>query len=491
MKVITNIFKASFLVLIFFTASSFNIIGLDPDDAIADDSQVVIESQMAQAGKYKTQSIKYTKEGKADLAVESIRNYILATGDFSILENSAYGGGTKDDKSTYEGIYENAGFIALKTKYQPNFTMSSFFYLYVGLIGIFIAFVLNIRRRTDRVANGLIGLFVLMHSFFLIHTTLYTSNYTLNFPHTLNMSTFLSFMYGPVLYFYFKRITQNYTFKKSDLIHLLPTLGFIIVFIPIYSLSAEEKLKVMLGVGQYEPHPYIAYITSIKVISLLVYGYFTFRLYRKNVIKSSVTSPKKVKLQRTIMVIHTVYAASYILYAYIFIQENDFKTAASSLQFVAMAFLVLYVGYIAYANPQVLVGTVQAVKKQVVKYKNSGLTTSFSTELKEELVKLLEVEKVYRQNSIKLETIADRLGTTRHNASQVINEHFGLNFFELINKYRVEEAMELLKSNKDNLNIIDIAYEVGYNNKVTFNKSFKRFSNLTPSQFMKMENSVA
>ncbi|MFT5891819.1 MAG: AraC-like DNA-binding protein [Dokdonia sp.] len=483
MKVITNILKASFLLLLFFSASSFSIV--DPDDAITDDSQIVIESQMAQANKYKIQSIKYTEEGKAELAVESIRNYILATGDFSILENSAYGGNSK-----YEGIYENESFIALKNEYKVKFSVSTFFYLYVGLIGIFIAVILNLRRRTDRVANGLIGLFVFMHSIFLIHTTLYLSNYTFYQPHTLTTSTILSFMYGPVLYFYFKKITQNYKFKKADLVHLLPTLGFIIVFIPIYSLSAEEKLKVMLGVGQYDQHPYLFQIATLKVISLMVYGYFTFRLYIKSAKKSAKISPKKVKLQRTIMIIHSVYAISYLVYAANIIAVG-FEGILFNIQFFAMTVLVLYVGYIAYANPQVLVGTVQIIKKQIVKYKNSGLTTSFSTELKEELVKLLEVEKVYRQNSIKLETIADRLGTTRHNASQVINEHFGLNFFELINKYRVEEAMELLKSNKENLNIIDIAYEVGYNNKVTFNKSFKRFSNLTPSQFMKMERSVA
>jgi YesN/AraC family two-component response regulator len=213
-------------------------------------------------------------------------------------------------------------------------------------------------------------------------------------------------------------------------------------------------------------------------------------LYLKNAKKSAKITPKKVKLQKMIMIIHGVYAVSYTLYA-INIMTIGFEGPIFNIQFFAMAALVLYIGYIAYANPQVLVGTVQALKKEVVKYKNSGLTTSFSTELKEELVRLLEVEKVYRQNSIKLETIAESLGTTRHNASQVINEHFDLNFFELINKYRVEEAMELLKSNKDNLNIIDIAYEVGYNNKVTFNKSFKRFSNLTPSQFMKLERGAA
>jgi len=445
---------------------------------MAPQEEPVVDFKTEEAAAYKQMSLEAAKEGEAAIAVENLRKYILATGDFSILTNSAY-----------EYIYDDPRLIALQDDYTVKFSLSSFFYLYVGLIGIFIAFVLNIRRRTDRVANGLIGLFVLMHSFFLIHTTLYISNYTFYQPHTQNMSTFLSFLYGPVLYFYFKRITENYTFKKADLIHLLPTLGLIIVFIPIYTLSAEEKLEVMLGVGQYEKHPYLEYITTIKILSLIVYGYFTFRLYRKNAIKSAKTTPKKVKLQRTIMIIHTVYAASYILYAYIFIKE-DFKGAASSIQFLAMSVLVLYVGYIAYANPQVLVGTVQFLKKEIIKYKNSGLTTSFSNELKEQLVHLLEEEKVYRQNTIKLETIADRLGTTRHNASQVINEHFGLNFFELINKYRVEEAMKLLKSNKENLNIIDIAYEVGYNNKVTFNKSFKRFSNLTPSQFMKLEGGI-
>ena len=154
-----------------------------------------------------------------------------------------------------------------------------------------------------------------------------------------------------------------------------------------------------------------------------------------------------------------------------------------------MTAIVLYVSYVAYANPKMLQAAVQKVKEKIIesKYQNSGLTDGLSLDLKTDLLRLLEDDKIYRQNTIKLATIADQLGTTRHNASQVINEHFGLNFFELINKYRVEEAMLLLGDNDNDLNIIDVAYEVGYNNKVTFNKSFKRFANLTPSQFIKLQ----
>ncbi len=438
------------------------------------DSEVSIELELTKAEIFERESIKYAKLGNIEAAVSNLKGYIVETGDFDILKNS-----------NYENISKTDGFIALRDKYQTKFNISSFFYLYVGLIGLFIAFILNVRRKTDRVANALIGLFVFMHSFFLIHVSLYLTNFTFSAPHTLSMSTWLSFLYGPVLYFYFKRITENYKFHKRDLLHLVPTIGIIVLFTPIYLLSGEEKLQIMLGATAYGEHPYLRPITIIKLISLIVYGYLTFNVYRKNVTKKGTQFQKKIHLQKTIMIIHAVYAISYSFYALVIIQ-NVFNGVVFNVQLFAMTALVLYVGYIAYSNPKILVGTMPSIAKAVVKYKNSGLTPSFSMELKEELVALLENEKVYRVNSIKLESIAQRLNTTRHNASQIINEHFGMNFFELINKYRVEEAMEILKANNEDLNIIDIAYEVGYNNKVTFNKSFKRFCNLTPSQFAKL-----
>ena len=109
-----------------------------------------------------------------------------------------------------------------------------------------------------------------------------------------------------------------------------------------------------------------------------------------------------------------------------------------------------------------------------------------SKELKNDLLHLLDSEKIYRENYLNLGTLAEKLNTTRHNTSQVINEHFDMNFHELINKYRIDEAKYILNNDlKQNMNIIDIAYEVGYNNKVTFNKAFKKDTQLTPSQYQR------
>ena len=78
------------------------------------------------------------------------------------------------------------------------------------------------------------------------------------------------------------------------------------------------------------------------------------------------------------------------------------------------------------------------------------------------------------------------MSSTRHNISQVINEHFGVSFFYFVNKYRIEEALRILSSDAStNLNIIDVAYDVGFNNKVTFNKAFKIKTSMTPTNYIK------
>tara|TARA_R100001126_G_C4768077_1_gene121057 strand:- start:31 stop:486 length:456 start_codon:yes stop_codon:yes gene_type:complete len=145
--------------------------------------------------------------------------------------------------------------------------------------------------------------------------------------------------------------------------------------------------------------------------------------------------------------------------------------------------MVLYVGYAANVQPDVFSGRYAYTNPLFPKYVKSGLTDSLSQELKQQLSDLFRNEKLYRKSDINLDMVAEKLDTTRHNASQLINEHFNMSFREFVNSHRIQEAKELL-AQENELNIIDVAYEVGYNNKVSFNKAFKKDTQLTPSEYL-------
>lgn len=86
--------------------------------------------------------------------------------------------------------------------------------------------------------------------------------------------------------------------------------------------------------------------------------------------------------------------------------------------------------------------------------------------------------------SIGLPTLAQKLETSTHILSQILNEHIGVNFFDYINSHRIEEAKKrLTNSNYKHLSIEGIAFDVGFKNKASFNSAFNKFVGTTPSKF--------
>ena len=389
----------------------------------------------------------------------------------------------------FSEVQDTAEFQELVRSYTPRMTIWAFAYLYVALIGFYITLIINFNRKIDKVARILISAFVFIHSFFILHICLSVTNYQYQFPHTYRMSTCFSFLYGPLLYFYFKRVTQQYEFKKIDLLHFLPSVLLLVYLIPIYAQSGNDKLYIMLNrQGEnYDSTDLTVLVTvvGLKLTSLMVYGYFIRKLYLRSKENRDLRVNTK-KWQRNIYRIHFSYILTYAIYGTLIIYNIN-SGIFYHLQVVSMSLLVVFVGYSANVQPNLFSGLYSYDNQLLFKYKKSGLTNSLSQELKEQLIRLFDEEKIYKDNDINLEVLAAKLNTTRHNASQVINEHFNVSFHELINTYRIQEAKKILDNDlKKNLNIIDVAYEVGYNNKVTFNKAFKKDTQLTPSEYQKI-----
>ncbi|WP_298472823.1 helix-turn-helix domain-containing protein [uncultured Maribacter sp.] len=385
--------------------------------------------------------------------------------------------------STPKTINKNS----VSEKYTPGVNIWSFIYLYVSLIGFYITIVIHFNKQIDSIAKKLISAFLFTHSIFIIHIFLFLSNYQFNLPHSYLISTGFSFLYGPLLYFYFKRITEKYVFKPKDLIHLLPTLLMFIYLTPKYLLPASVKLKILISEASgYTSENSSEFITimTLKIISLFLYGIFIRKIFLKSQENTNLSNQNK-QWKKNIYRIHFLYLICYFFYGFLSLYNIN-SGLFFNMQIFAMAIMILYIGYSANAQPAAFSGSINTNSNQQLKYQKSGLTDNFSNELKDSLIRLFDIDKIYRENQINLELLAKKLDTTKHNTSQVINEHFKMNFHELVNWYRIKEAKDILdKDVAKNLNIIDIAYEVGYNNKVTFNKAFKKETSQTPKQYQK------
>ncbi len=97
-------------------------------------------------------------------------------------------------------------------------------------------------------------------------------------------------------------------------------------------------------------------------------------------------------------------------------------------------------------------------------------------------------EKKYLLADISLNSIAEKFQISSGYLSQLINTHTQNSFNDYINELRVEASKKMLiDSQYDNYTIESIGLECGFKSKSNFYTTFKKFSNLTPNQFKKLE----
>jgi AraC-like DNA-binding protein len=129
----------------------------------------------------------------------------------------------------------------------------------------------------------------------------------------------------------------------------------------------------------------------------------------------------------------------------------------------------------------------QEIKKKE-KYATSLLSDETNSILYDNLLKLIEQERMYLNNKLTIEDVAKKLNTNRTYLSQIINEKTNTNFNNFINKYRIQEAQIcLLNDEIKSYNIEGIAQSVGFSSKSTFNGAFKKYTGLTPSEYIQMK----
>lgn len=103
----------------------------------------------------------------------------------------------------------------------------------------------------------------------------------------------------------------------------------------------------------------------------------------------------------------------------------------------------------------------------------------------EKVDKLLKEQQVYKTEGITIKNLADLIGEQEYKLRRTINGEMGYrNFNDFINRYRVEEACQILQDpNQSKLTIQEISYQLGYQSIGPFNKAFKEQTGQTPTVY--------
>ncbi len=309
----------------------------------------------------------------------------------------------------------------------------------------------------------------------------------------------LSIAILPLIYFYVKSVTMSsFHFKKRDWLHFLPAFAIILYRVVIYSYDALQPgfndtqngyLKLQLD------EPFVQPIYAIfGYLQNLLYLAFTFQLfytYRKK-IKAYFSNTYRLELN-WILSFLILYAT---LYVYDLAQTliGEYVVALNYTQrwwlTLLTGLVIIYVGIKGYFTD-----TTQLKKLNFSFTPHpSGIPEASDTPQKsvpseaiEELKQLMDKEKPYLDPELNLADLAQIANMNRAQLSETINTGFGKNFNDFINQYRVNAFKNMLKANKqDKLSLLGIAFECGFNSKATFNRVFRKLTDQSPSEYLKI-----
>eukprot|EP01029_Cantina_marsupialis_P022692 TRINITY_DN5548_c0_g1_i1.p1 TRINITY_DN5548_c0_g1~~TRINITY_DN5548_c0_g1_i1.p1 ORF type:complete len:303 (-),score=9.56 TRINITY_DN5548_c0_g1_i1:647-1555(-) len=164
-------------------------------------------------------------------------------------------------------------------------------------IAFFLEFLLLIKKNKSK-ADKVLAIWLLLMA---IHQALFyhhITGKTFEIPHMLGILMPLPILHGVLLYFYVLEVTGKQITTKIRLLHLTPYFTLIILLIPFYTLSPEEKIYVFKndGIG-FEWFMFIHQASMI--ISGIAYTVWTLLLIRKHQknIQTTFSNTDKKELQ--------------------------------------------------------------------------------------------------------------------------------------------------------------------------------------------------
>ena len=303
------------------------------------------------------------------------------------------------------------------------------------------------------------------------------------FPISYSVNTLLM----PLLWLFAKKnFDLNFRLKPIHLLHLLP--GLLCLGLSL-AIPAQERIASI----QHEMTGDDTWIGDINTIIIFVQmvAYFAviFRFLhrKKKAIRDTVSDAEWVQ-KEWIPVFEYLFAALFVIVMVCYaIWPRTDAWLIQILNVVAMFYLV----YNTIAHP--VMPIVQVVEDEPETADTSEVETSAAPAMDEQQMKevcekasqYMAESKAYLRPDISLALFAREINIPQRTLSRAINGSLGCNFFEFVNRMRIEEAKRLLRDLRtSDFNIDSIYSDCGFRSRSTFFMVFKKMTGMSPAAWL-------
>jgi len=350
-------------------------------------------------------------------------------------------------------------------------------------LGVLLSVLFLLKKQGSRFANRILALYTFLFAFEMLNNCLRWSGqlYTEEFIH-IDLTHFpLWVVYGPLLFVYVRYVLTKNKFKFPDLLFAIPPLAIIALLAPFYLLNTTSKLSVVSSGQTWNYATFPGYAIWIVIFLMFFYAFYTYFIFgrHKNL------GFRENKWLKWLVGSYFGFVFAFALYIFL-VRFQLMNPAYDYFVDIAIVFFIGMLSFFGFVQPEVFEG--KSLKEVIpfVKYRKTGLSSALSLEMKGKLLDIMQREKPYLNHDLRLDDLSRLMNLSRNHTSQIVNEHFNLSFFDFVNRYRVKDAKNLLMNHTENgLTMTQIAYDVGFNNRASFYKAFKKFADGTPSNYMK------
>lgn len=346
--------------------------------------------------------------------------------------------------------------------------------IYAACQAIFIALIL-LRPQNKTTFNRAFALLLIVEGLILIERLMVETGAISAVPHLLGIAYPISFLKPPLMLAMAYSITENeFKLSKKAYLHLIPFVLILALNTPFYFLSGADKLEFvnafMNKVPSYDSFEFYF------VLSFFIYiGIYVFLAIRKlDRVRAHVTNNALVNWLYFVLVAYVILLSVHLIY---YLIQPLFELSlgpVNELSMLAMALIIQSVAFKLMDKSMLL----NARKPDII---SSDVAGKMELLIEEKF----KIDKVHLDDSLTLRSFAEMVSLSPQDVTRFVNQKYGYNFKKLVNRYRLDEAKQLMRRMQNgDQRLIDIAYQSGFNNKVTFYRVFKELEGISPSAYL-------